>query len=66
MPPLHLKPPSFSTRKTFPSESLKGTIKPSLKRERQMNTTFPDYQPNGPAEVQCECFGPISGVNFGK
>ena len=23
-------------------------------------------QPNGPAEVQCEFFGPISGLNFGR
>ena len=25
-----------------------------------------EYQPNGPAEVQCEIFGPISGLNFGR
>ena len=24
------------------------------------------FQPNGPAEVQCEFFGPISGLNFGR
>ena len=24
------------------------------------------YQPSGPAEVQCEFFGPISGLNFGR
>ena len=24
------------------------------------------HQPNGPAEVQCEYFGPISGLNFGR
>ena len=23
-------------------------------------------QPNGPAEVQCEHFGPVSGLNFGR
>ena len=23
-------------------------------------------QPNGPAGVQCEFFGPISGLNFGR
>ena len=25
-----------------------------------------NFQPSGPAEVQCECFGPISGLNFGR
>ena len=24
------------------------------------------FKPNGPAEVQCEFFGPISGLNFGR
>ena len=24
------------------------------------------FQPSGPAEVQCEFFGPISGLNFGR
>ena len=24
------------------------------------------YQPNGPAEMQCEFFGPNSGLNFGR
>ena len=25
-----------------------------------------DSQPSGPAEVQCEFFGTISGLNFGR
>ena len=39
----------------------------NCQQREQGKTPQPEAnQPNGPAEVQCECFGPISGLNFGR
>ena len=35
-------------------------------KARKMGKLCTVSQPNGPAEVQCDFFGPISGLNFGR
>ena len=48
---------------TAPCRATLATPFPAL-CPRILGTRFTNYQPNDPAEVQCEFFGPISGLNF--
>ena len=67
--------PKFGSEKVSRDTGVAGTVAgvalhcATKMRTGTVGTVFLEteiYQPNGPAGVQCEFFGPISGLNFGR